>query len=165
MSPHEYHAFVAHGNSGEHEMARAPSDHQLRHTFLRVGCSGGWVLGSVRTAASLCRYLALTAQVRVLSVDYRLAPEHPFPAAVRDALAAYDFAVQNAQRWGAASGSIALVRQALVAMQRLRQISSANLATWLKDRGVRVTAVIVAKAKAAAAAQPTRVDGELSPPG
>jgi acetyl esterase len=69
---------------------------------------GGWVLGSVRTAASLCRYLALTAQVRVLSVDYRLVPEHPFPAPVRDALAAYDFAVQNARRWGAASGSIAV---------------------------------------------------------
>src|SRR4051812_39454832 len=69
---------------------------------------GGWALGSVRSYASLCRYLALTAHVRVLSVDYRLAPEHPFPAAVYDALAAYDFAVQNARGWGATSNSIAV---------------------------------------------------------
>jgi acetyl esterase len=69
---------------------------------------GGWVLGSLRTSASLCRFLALTAQVRVLSVSYRLAPEHPFPAAVDDARAAYDFAVQNAQQLGAASAAIAV---------------------------------------------------------
>jgi acetyl esterase len=69
---------------------------------------GGWVLGSLRTSASLCRYLALTAQVRVLSVSYRLAPEHPFPAAVHDARAAYDFAVQNARQLGATSAAIAV---------------------------------------------------------
>jgi len=69
---------------------------------------GGWVLGSLRTSASLCRYLALTARVRVLSVSYRLAPEHPFPAAVHDARAAYDFAVQNARQLGATSAAIAV---------------------------------------------------------
>src|SRR5882724_10374758 len=57
---------------------------------------GGWVLGSVRTHDDLCAYLAKEAQVRVLSVEYRLAPEHPFPAPVEDACAAFDSAVNNA---------------------------------------------------------------------
>jgi acetyl esterase len=48
---------------------------------------GGWVQGSVRTHDRPCRALAHRAGCRVVSVDYRLAPEHPFPAAVDDAWA------------------------------------------------------------------------------
>ena len=47
---------------------------------------GGFVVGSVRTHAALCRHLAHLSGVAVLSVDYRLAPEHRFPTAVHDAL-------------------------------------------------------------------------------
>ncbi|MFD1861274.1 alpha/beta hydrolase [Aeromicrobium camelliae] len=61
---------------------------------------GGWVLGSRASTDSAVRFLAMHAGVDVLSIDYRLAPEHPFPAAVDDALAAWDFAVENADRWG-----------------------------------------------------------------
>ncbi len=46
---------------------------------------GGFTVGSVATHASLCRHLAHLAQVAVLSVDYRLAPEYKFPTAVNDA--------------------------------------------------------------------------------
>ena len=46
---------------------------------------GGFTVGSVATHASLCRHLAHLAQVAVLSLDYRLAPEHKFPTAVNDA--------------------------------------------------------------------------------
>jgi acetyl esterase len=49
---------------------------------------GGWVVGSLDTYEVLCAHLALAGGCTVLSVDYRLAPEHPFPAAVEDCLAA-----------------------------------------------------------------------------
>jgi acetyl esterase len=45
---------------------------------------GGWVMGGVDTHDGLCRHLAAASGWAVLSVDYRLAPEHPYPAAVDD---------------------------------------------------------------------------------
>lgn len=49
---------------------------------------GGWVLGNIESHDQICRYLARDAGIAVVSVDYRLAPEHPFPAAYDDAVAA-----------------------------------------------------------------------------
>jgi acetyl esterase len=57
---------------------------------------GGWVVGGPDTVDSVCRFLAAHAEVAVLSVDYRLAPENPFPAAVDDALAAMRYAATHA---------------------------------------------------------------------
>ncbi|HYL57506.1 MAG TPA: alpha/beta hydrolase [Candidatus Acidoferrales bacterium] len=57
---------------------------------------GGYVIGSINTHRSLAARLSRAAQARVLVIDYRLAPEHPFPAAVDDAVAAY--------RWMLAAG-------------------------------------------------------------
>ncbi|MBW9111901.1 alpha/beta hydrolase [Microbacterium trichothecenolyticum] len=45
---------------------------------------GGWVMGSVQTHDAVCAYLAHAARVTVFSVDYRLAPEHRYPAAEND---------------------------------------------------------------------------------
>ena len=52
---------------------------------------GGYVIGSVRSHRELASRLSRAAAARVLVIDYRLAPEHPHPAAVEDAVAAYDW--------------------------------------------------------------------------
>lgn len=57
---------------------------------------GGNIRGSLATHDSTCRVLAQEGGFRVLSVDYRLAPEHPFPAAAEDAMAATVWAHANA---------------------------------------------------------------------
>jgi acetyl esterase len=62
---------------------------------------GGWILGDIDTHDATCRVLAEKAGVRVLSLDYRLAPEHPFPAAYDDCLAAYRWVAENAAELGA----------------------------------------------------------------
>lgn len=50
---------------------------------------GGFVFGDLESHDALCRRLAHYSELRVIAVDYRLAPEHPFPAAVEDAAAAF----------------------------------------------------------------------------
>jgi monoterpene epsilon-lactone hydrolase len=52
---------------------------------------GGYLLGSIATHRSLAARIAEAAGIRALIIDYRLAPEHPFPSALEDAVAAYDF--------------------------------------------------------------------------
>jgi acetyl esterase/lipase len=69
---------------------------------------GGFSVGSRISHDPVARYLASHAAVRVLSVEYRRAPEHPFPAAAEDALAAFEFACGHAADLGADPGRIAV---------------------------------------------------------
>jgi acetyl esterase len=69
---------------------------------------GGWVTGGLDTHDHPCCLLARASGARVLSVDYRLSPEHPFPAPVDDALAAFRDAVARAGELGADSERIAV---------------------------------------------------------
>ena len=69
---------------------------------------GGWVRGDLDTHDNTCRFLAREAGVLVLSVDYRRAPEHKFPAPFEDCLAALRFAFDNAGDLGADPARIAL---------------------------------------------------------
>lgn len=62
---------------------------------------GGWVLGDLDTHDAVCRLTCRDAGVAVLSVDYRRAPEHPAPAAVNDAYAAFRWAQTHAVELGA----------------------------------------------------------------
>ena len=61
---------------------------------------GGWVIGDLETADAMCRGLAEAARCIVVSVDYRLAPEHVYPAAVEDAYAATCWAAEHNQAIG-----------------------------------------------------------------
>ncbi|SCG45057.1 alpha/beta hydrolase [Micromonospora halophytica] len=62
---------------------------------------GGWTLGSVDTADGICRRLANATPCQVVTVGYRLAPEHPFPAAVHDCHAATAWIAAHAAEFGA----------------------------------------------------------------
>lgn len=68
---------------------------------------GGWVAGSVTTLDGVCRRLAVGADAMVVSVDYRMAPEHTFPAAVDD-VDAVVAAVQAGEVAGADAGRVAV---------------------------------------------------------
>jgi len=61
---------------------------------------GGWTLGTLDSAGDICRELAARSGAVVVSVDYRLAPEHPFPAGHDDAWAALKWASETAGAFG-----------------------------------------------------------------
>jgi acetyl esterase/lipase len=69
---------------------------------------GGWMFGDLDTHDGVCRFLAAGAGTAVLSIGYRLAPEHPFPAAVEDAWAGFAWAAANAAALGADPARIAV---------------------------------------------------------
>jgi len=79
----------------------APDEPGGPHPLLVFLHGGGFVFGDLETHDGVCRLLCRHAGAHVLAVDYRLAPEHPFPAAVEDARAALRWAFANAGELGA----------------------------------------------------------------
>jgi acetyl esterase len=86
----------------------APTDNSERRPLLVFLHGGGFVLGDLETHDPACRLLCRHAGLHVLAVDYRLAPEHPFPAALEDARAAFAWAHAHAQELGADPARLAV---------------------------------------------------------
>ena len=93
---------------------------------------GGWMIGSLDTDDARCRTMAERAGVVVISVDYRLAPEHPFPAAFDDCLAVLDAVSSGASELGFDAMRIA------VGGDSAGGNLSAALALWARNHGPRV---------------------------
>jgi acetyl esterase len=86
----------------------APEEPGGPHPLLVFYHGGGWVIGDIDTHDAGCRLLARHAGVHVLSVDYRMAPEHPFPAPIEDGRAAFEWAHAHAAELGADPGRVAV---------------------------------------------------------
>jgi acetyl esterase/lipase len=84
-----------------------PTDGSARPLLVHLH-GGGWVIGGFDTHDSLLRFLAAATGALVLAPGYRLAPEHPYPEPLRDARAAFDWAVAEAAALGADPGRIAI---------------------------------------------------------
>lgn len=69
---------------------------------------GGWVVGNIDTHDGICRQLAKVAKVVIISVDYRLAPEHPYPIPLLDCYAALEWVHKNAKTIGGNPDKIAV---------------------------------------------------------
>lgn len=90
---------------------------------------GGWSSGSVEQVEVLCRALANRGRSAVVSVDYRLVPQHPFPSALEDCLCAVRWAVANAETIGGDSHRVA------VAGESAGGQLAAGLALRARERG------------------------------
>jgi acetyl esterase len=82
----------------------APRELGDPHPLLVYYHGGGFTYGDLETHDATCRLLCRHAGAHVLAIDYRLAPEDPFPAAVEDARAALAWACANAESLGADPG-------------------------------------------------------------
>lgn len=84
-----------------------PAGTTARGTFIFYH-GGGWVLGDLNSHDIACRELSNGLGMTVLAVDYRLAPEHPFPEGLEDSTAATRWALANLDRLGGSAGPVAI---------------------------------------------------------
>lgn len=87
---------------------RLYSDSDRYDSLIMYFHGGGFVFGSVETHDSVCRLIAKNSGCKVLSVDYRLAPEHKFPTAPQDAYSSYMWVLDHSGELGVKAGKIGL---------------------------------------------------------
>lgn len=99
---------------------------------------GGFVVGGLRDYDAVCRYLARLTGCTLISVGYRLAPEHPFPAAVEDGVAAFEWVAGRAEGLGLDEARLAVAGDsaggnlaAVVAQQAMLREGPSPCRQWL----------------------------------
>ena len=85
-----------------------PADQNPQAPMMVYFHFGGGVIGDLETCHAFCTMISSIAKCPVLSVDYRLAPEHPHPAGLEDCITAYEWALKNAEKHGAPAGRAAV---------------------------------------------------------
>jgi acetyl esterase len=85
-----------------------PASGRAPHPVLVYYHGGGWTVGDLDTHDGVARRLAASSHCIVVSVDYRLGPEHRFPAAADDAVAAFAWVADNAARFGGDASRLAV---------------------------------------------------------
>ncbi|KAG6832984.1 hypothetical protein H0H92_004868 [Tricholoma furcatifolium] len=103
--------------------------------------AGGWTLGNIESETSFSTHMAVGANCVVVSVDYRLAPEHPYPAAVEDAVETLDWILSN----GASSLSINTSQIAVGGSSRDSYVTIIQAQMTLKSGG-NLAAILALKA-------------------
>ncbi|MGH3384627.1 MAG: alpha/beta hydrolase [Nocardioidaceae bacterium] len=93
---------------GQDARLYVPRDAAPTTALLMFVHGGGFAYGSLDSHDAPCRYLAERAGVRVLSVEYRLAPEHPYPAGLDDVVRAYQYLLEHTAELGADPERIAV---------------------------------------------------------
>ncbi|MDQ3402780.1 MAG: alpha/beta hydrolase, partial [Actinomycetota bacterium] len=114
---------------------------------------GGWVMGDMDTADAVCRYLAVLSGAAVISVDYRLAPEHPFPAALED----IDRVLGWLHSTGATEHGLDSRRIAVVGESAGGHLAAVTARRW-RDRGKPFTSQVLVYPVIDPFAQPTVVE-------
>ncbi|MEM9375001.1 MAG: alpha/beta hydrolase [Pseudomonadota bacterium] len=85
-----------------------PDDQDPNAPLLAYWHMGGGVILNIEACHAFCTMMSKVAKCPIVSVDYRLAPQHKFPAGLEDCIAAYDWALKHAESFGAPAGRAAI---------------------------------------------------------
>lgn len=85
-----------------------PADQDPNAPMMAYWHMGGGVILNVEACHAFCSMVAKIAKCPVISVDYRLAPQHKFPAGLEDCISAYEWTLKNAEKCGAPAGRAAI---------------------------------------------------------
>lgn len=86
-----------------------PQEQEEKYTGIVAFHGGGWSLGSIESHDGAFRHVANATGAKVISVEYRLAPENPFPTGIEDCYAAFNWVYENAERLNIDPSKIAVL--------------------------------------------------------